>query len=188
MAVPPPPTEESGDIGSAYVGTTYDVGDTNGSPPQITGVDYTTYGNEERGTSGYVILYGTDFTSPYSNTSVSSCYGTPAYLSQGQINLYYSIPVDSASQDYANNMDVTTGYGSATADFYVYDPTPVITSVTPSTWVAGTAGIAIISGTNFGLNSTLVLLGHKRTNWCKLVLWDHASPRQAHKRSASRHT
>ena len=33
----------------------------------------------------------------------------------------------------------------------------------------------------------LVLLGHKRTFWCKLVLWDHASPRQAHKRDASRH-
>jgi pimeloyl-ACP methyl ester carboxylesterase len=33
----------------------------------------------------------------------------------------------------------------------------------------------------------LVLLGHKRTFWCKLVLWDHAFPRQAHKRSASRH-
>jgi hypothetical protein len=34
----------------------------------------------------------------------------------------------------------------------------------------------------------LILLGHKITFWYKLVLWDHASPRQAHKRSASRHT
>jgi hypothetical protein len=33
----------------------------------------------------------------------------------------------------------------------------------------------------------LVLLGHKRTFWCRIVLWDHASPRQAHKRDASRH-
>jgi len=33
----------------------------------------------------------------------------------------------------------------------------------------------------------LVLLGHKRTFWCRIVLWDHASPRQAHKRNASRH-
>jgi hypothetical protein len=33
----------------------------------------------------------------------------------------------------------------------------------------------------------LVLLGHKRTFWCRIVLWDHASLRQAHKRSASRH-
>ena len=34
---------------------------------------------------------------------------------------------------------------------------------------------------------TLVLLGHKTTFWCRIVLWEHASPRQAHKRSASRH-
>jgi DHA2 family multidrug resistance protein len=33
----------------------------------------------------------------------------------------------------------------------------------------------------------LILLGHKRTFCCRIVLWDHASPRQAHKRDASRH-
>src|SRR5215469_4374451 len=33
----------------------------------------------------------------------------------------------------------------------------------------------------------LVLLGHKRTFSCRIVLWDHVSPRQAHKRDASRH-
>ena len=37
------------------------------------------------------------------------------------------------------------------------------------------------------LRDLLVLLGHKRTFWCRIVLWDHASLRQAHKRSASRH-
>jgi hypothetical protein len=35
--------------------------------------------------------------------------------------------------------------------------------------------------------AVLVLLGHKRTLSCRIVLWDHASPRQAHKRNASRH-
>ena len=34
----------------------------------------------------------------------------------------------------------------------------------------------------------LVLLGHKRTFRCRIVLWEHASPRQARKRSVSRHT
>jgi hypothetical protein len=34
----------------------------------------------------------------------------------------------------------------------------------------------------------LILLGHKQTFWCRIVLWDHVSPRQAHKRNASRHT
>jgi hypothetical protein len=26
-----------------------------------------------------------------------------------------------------------------------------------------------------------------KTLWCRIVLWDHAFPRQAHKRNASRH-
>ncbi|HXX13459.1 MAG TPA: triple tyrosine motif-containing protein, partial [Candidatus Eremiobacteraceae bacterium] len=37
------------------------------------------------------------------------------------------------------------------------------------------------------VDELLVLLGHKRTFWCRIVLWDHAYPRQAHKRNASRH-
>jgi hypothetical protein len=37
------------------------------------------------------------------------------------------------------------------------------------------------------IDGLLVLLGHKRTLSCRIVLWDHASPRQAHKRNASRH-
>jgi hypothetical protein len=37
------------------------------------------------------------------------------------------------------------------------------------------------------LTLLLVLLGHKITFSCKIVLWDYASPRQAHKRDVSRH-
>jgi hypothetical protein len=37
------------------------------------------------------------------------------------------------------------------------------------------------------LGDLLVLLCHKQTLWRRIVLWDHASPRQAHRRSASRH-
>ena len=33
----------------------------------------------------------------------------------------------------------------------------------------------------------LVLLGHKRTFSCRIVSWDRTSPRQAHRRDASRH-
>src|SRR5580658_3650735 len=35
--------------------------------------------------------------------------------------------------------------------------------------------------------SRIVLLGHKRTFCCRIVLWEHASPRQAHRKDASRH-
>jgi hypothetical protein len=34
---------------------------------------------------------------------------------------------------------------------------------------------------------SLVLLGHKRTFSCRIVSWDRTSPRQAHRRDASRH-
>src|SRR5215472_16055690 len=37
------------------------------------------------------------------------------------------------------------------------------------------------------IDRALILLGHKRTFSCRIVLWDHVSPRQAHKRNASRH-
>ena len=37
------------------------------------------------------------------------------------------------------------------------------------------------------VHPALVLLGHKRTFWCIIVLWGHAYPCQAHKRNASRH-
>jgi CubicO group peptidase (beta-lactamase class C family) len=40
---------------------------------------------------------------------------------------------------------------------------------------------------NMAGGGLLVLLGHKRTFCCRIVLWDHASRRQAHKRDASRH-
>jgi predicted esterase len=44
--------------------------------------------------------------------------------------------------------------------------------------------VGIGSALSHGL---LILLGHKRTFSCRIVLWDHGSLRQAHKRDASRH-
>src|ERR1700688_2748460 len=66
-------------------------------------------------------------------------------------------------------------------------------STTPSCGLPGGLGTPDFrSGTGISVSTDyyhglLVLLGQKITFWCKLVLWDHASPRQAHKRSASRH-
>jgi len=142
---------EYGADGDVYLGTTWASGDTDGSPPDITGMDYTTYGNEVRGTSGYVILYGSNFTTPYGSTSVSSSFGSPAYVSATQINLYYSIPLNTDSGTYSSDIGVSTPYGSDTADFYVYDPTPTITSMSSSEWNAGSVYTGFsISGSGFG--------------------------------------
>jgi hypothetical protein len=140
-----------GDEGSVYIGTTWAEGDTDGSPPSITGVDNTTYGNELRGTSGYVILYGSNFTTPYGSTSESFGFGYATYVSQTQINLYYSIPLDTDSGTYSGDIGVSTPYGSTSTNFYVYDPTPTITSMSSSSWNAGSVYSGFtISGAGFG--------------------------------------
>ena len=111
------------DYGSIYLGTTCAEGDTDTSPPSISWVDYTTYGNEERGTSGYVILYGSNFTSPYAATTTSLDHGSATYVSEDQINLYYSIPVNTNSGGNSTGISVTLAGVDPTAyaTSYVYD-------------------------------------------------------------------
>ena len=45
----------------------------------------------------------------------------------------------------------------------------------------------VLDGIPLGSAGWLVLLCYKKTNWCRIVLWVHASPRQAHNRNALRH-
>ena len=130
--------DEDTDTGPVYVGTTYDSGDTDISASLIGGTDYTTYGTEVRGTTGYVILYGSDLTSLYTATTVNCTYCSVSYESQNQINLYYSIPLDTASGTLTNDIDVNVAYGGdAYTNFYVFDPTPDVTSMSFNSWNAG---------------------------------------------------
>ena len=113
--------DEDTDTGPVYVGTTYDSGDTDISAPSIGGTDYTTYGTEVRVLTGYVILYGSDLTSLYTATTVNCTYCSVSYESQNQINLYYSIPVDTASATLTNDIDVNVAMvGMPTRIFNVY--------------------------------------------------------------------
>jgi 3D (Asp-Asp-Asp) domain-containing protein len=122
-------------------------------------VDESTYGTEVRGTTGYVILYGCNFTTPYGDTYISSSFGSPAYVSESQINLYYSIPTSTASGTRANDIGISTPYGSTSADFHVYDPAPAITSVSPNVWDAGTTTSFSLSGAGFGTSPSLSVTG-----------------------------
>ena len=49
---------------------------------------------------------------------------------------YYSIPedTDSGAGTKSHTLTLTTGVGSTTTPFAVYDPTPSISSISPSTW------------------------------------------------------
>src|SRR4029077_137164 len=98
----------------SYIGTSYASGDTNGSSPAISGLDQTTYGTAQTGTSGYVIVYGSNLTNlDYGSTTVSIGDGISAsltYVSQGQLNVYYTIP--GGATPGGQTLTVTTPYGS----------------------------------------------------------------------------
>src|SRR4051794_11484691 len=66
----------------------------------------------------------------------------------------------------------------------VLDPA-IVSSVMVEAGIVQSLGDGDVKAVNV---RTLVLLGHKTTFSCRIVLWDHTSPRQAHRRDASRRT
>ncbi len=129
-----------------YVGATY-VGFSSPSPV-INGIDV--IGTPTRGSSGYVAIYGSYFGGLQSVTvdgtgvSVST-----TYESDTQVNISYTIAANATTGDH--NLRLTTIFGpSNPAAFRVYDPTPSISSISPSTWQAGTTTSFTISGSGFG--------------------------------------
>jgi len=74
------------------------------------------------------------------------------------VTLSYTI-IQSASTG-AHNITLTTVFGTSTAvGFNVGDPTPAVTSVTPSVWPAGQNISVTIGGKGFGTNPSVVLVG-----------------------------
>ena len=127
---------------SAYVGSTCVEQNSGSQAPQISGTDETTYGSGERGTSGYFIIYGSGLATGGTSVSIDSGISTTiTYAADDQVNVYYSIPedTDSGSGTKSHTLTLTTGVGFTTTPFAVYDPTPSISSISPSTWQAGTA-------------------------------------------------
>ncbi|HXR77217.1 MAG TPA: IPT/TIG domain-containing protein [Bryobacteraceae bacterium] len=57
-------------------------------------------------------------------------------------------------------MTLTTRFGTSNAaPFSVGDPTPVITSISPNSWNAGTSIQVTITGHGFGTNPSLTITG-----------------------------
>jgi IPT/TIG domain len=81
-----------------------------------------------------------------------------SYVSDGQINMSYSVASNASPGAYG--VQVTTYAGSSSvSNIMVGDPTPVITSVIPNTWSAGAVTPFTITGTGFGTNPTLTVVG-----------------------------
>ena len=143
------------------IGITYDEADTN--VPSISGINV--LGSPVRGGSGYVEIYGSDLTQRWGATSVnidgngvsnSITYSDPG--NPGQVNISYTIAATANTGPH--NLTLTTQYGTSNAvTFTVDDPTPVITSISPDTWQAGTTTPFTISGSGFGSNPSLSISG-----------------------------
>ncbi len=100
-------------------------------PPNITGVDSGYPADGTLGSSGYTVLYGN-------------------YLAPDtQVNFEYTI--SQSANTGPHNLTVTTAFGTSNAvTFTVGDPTPAISSVSPSTWDAGTTTSFTVYGAGFG--------------------------------------
>jgi hypothetical protein len=131
-------------LGSTYVGSTTNA-------PWIGGIRV--LGSTMRGGSGYVEIYGSDLTNYWGPTSISISGGISVqttYLSPGQVNIAYSIPLSTAAG--SQSLTVTTMFGvSNPADFPVSDPPPVISGikvngVNSDVIPAGTSGFINIDG------------------------------------------
>jgi hypothetical protein len=70
------------------------------------------------------------------------------------VDISYSISSNAATGN--RSITVTTAFGTSNSlTFTVADPTPVISSIDPSTWYAGTSKNVTITGTGFGSNPSV---------------------------------
>jgi hypothetical protein len=126
------------------------------------------------GTSGIITVTGTALIDPFTGTANVSL--TPGTGMGGISGV--SVSVDGVTPDgttailsYTIDQNATTGniliniittFGSDNGDktFTIGDPPPIITSVSPAVWQAGTASLPItISGSGFGTSPTVTVAG-----------------------------
>jgi hypothetical protein len=126
-------------------------------PPQITGVRDNSTGSTtiNVGTSGYLSIYGFALTAwgeslpPVISADDQSL--TFYAANDNQVNVSYTVANNARVGQHS--VWVTTEAGTSnTGTYMVYDATPVITSISPSTWQAGTTTAVTITGRGFGTN------------------------------------
>lgn len=132
------------------------------NPGGVTDALDTSMGWEYVDTSGYISIWGlwldADKTDMNPQVTVDDPthiqLGTPSYVSDGQINVPFTITAGVATGGGSpHNITVTTTYGTSEPpdELYIYDATPAIQSVSQTPWTAGSTYSGVtISGSNFG--------------------------------------
>lgn len=131
-------------------------------PPVITGVGDNTTGSNTIyvGQSDYLAIFGSALIA-WGETPTPTITGDDSAIplsfywgSDSQVNVHYT--VGNGARTGQHSVWVTTEAGKSNAGTYmVYDPTPVILSITPSPWQAGTSTPVTISGSGFGTSPTV---------------------------------
>ena len=123
------------------------------------------------GTTGTLTLNGSNFVNPFGNpTSIgaSKTSGTGFSVSTGTVgSTQASAPYTAALTATTGNWDIGLTYSlgssiliSTFGSFTVGDPTPTISSISPSSWAAGQVNIPVtIQGSGYGSNPQLVIAG-----------------------------
>ncbi len=149
--------------GKYYIASTYLSQTT--YPPNITGVDSGYPADGTLGSSGYTVLYG-NYLAPDTQVNIdgTGVSATPTYTGDTQVNFEYAI--SQSANTGPHNLTVTTAFGTSNAvTFTVGDPTPAISSVSPSTWNAGMTTSFTVYGTGFGTNPSLAISGSGITSY-----------------------
>jgi hypothetical protein len=115
------------------------------------------------GTSGAIHIYGDNLVDPFTGQASAAITGSGVTLSvasatESVVDLNDSIATNATTG--SQNVTLTTRFGTSNAaPFSVGDPTPVITSISPNSWNAGTSIQVTITGHGFGTNPSLTITG-----------------------------
>ncbi len=141
-----------------YLGTTAVA--ISSAAPNITNLNP---GGASRGASGSVTLQGTNLMDLWTQTTTPAISGSGVSVSvqsasSSQVVLGYTVASNASTG--AHNITVATRFGTSNSvAFNVGDRTPVVQSVSPSTWPAGTNTTVTLTGTGFGTNPTVSASG-----------------------------
>jgi RHS repeat-associated protein len=110
------------------------------------------------GTSGTITVNGQNFIDYFGNNPTPFINNSSVTLSLGsvsdtQANVNYSVTTGAPTGDFGLNLKGLFGNGEP-AELAVGDPSPAVTSISPSVWYAGNSYNVTITGTNFGTSPT----------------------------------
>jgi hypothetical protein len=111
------------------------------------------------GTNYPVTISGGNFSSGDRISIGDGITATIRSLTSSEIQATFNIPLTSNTGEELVSVETSEGLYSNRQESNVGDPTPQITSVTPSTWPAGAVTSITITGTGFGTNPSVTVSG-----------------------------